>query len=130
MAEGFVAEYEPSWTHTAVRVRDLERMMEFYHGLIGLAVNRIQGPEERPEIVWLRGVQLIRDTDRAEGAASGSLDHVGIGVSNIEAICARLEEAGAEVDTPLERRSRPTGDLLLAFYRDPEGNRVELLKYL
>ncbi|MBX6341962.1 MAG: hypothetical protein IRY97_05845, partial [Thermomicrobiaceae bacterium] len=47
-------------------------------------------------------------------------------------VCARLDAAGIAPEVSLRRRGREEvgRDLLMAFYRDPEGNRVELLRYL
>lgn len=105
-------------------------MLHFYHELIGLPISRTAGPADDPQTVWLPGVQLVRQTETSP--AGGQFDHVGLGVRNIEEVCARLDAEGCEVDTPLQRRSsQEVGrDLMLAFYRDPEGNRVEFVKYL
>src|SRR5579884_1082552 len=130
MSDRFSAEVNPAASHTALKVSDLEAAVHFYRDLIGLPFVRSQGPAERPEVVWLRGLQLIR-RPAGEIAPNGALDHIGLGVDNIEAICSRLDQADTPVDTPLEQRQLATGQSLkVAFYRDPEGNRVELLKYL
>ena len=126
----FTAEVNPSANHTALKVGDLEAAVHFYRDLIGLPFVRAQGPSDRPDAVWLRGLQLIRKQP-AEIGSGGSLDHIGLGVDNIEAVCRRLDEAGTPTDTALEQRTLSNGqDVQLAFYRDPEGNRVEILKYL
>ncbi|HET9016955.1 MAG TPA: hypothetical protein VFN57_15240 [Thermomicrobiaceae bacterium] len=61
-----------------------------------------------------------------------ALDHPALGVDDIEAIRARLDAAGLAAETTLRRRSRAEvgRQLMLSRYRDPEGNKVELLKYL
>ncbi len=130
MSEGFTVRLDPSANHVALKVRDLAGALRFYHDLIGLPVSRTQGPADAPEVVWLPGVQLIRQT--GEPDPGNTFDHVALGIENIEEVCARLDAAGIAPEVSLRRRGREEvgRDLLMAFYRDPEGNRVELLKYL
>ena len=126
--QGFTAELNPTGVHTALKVADMRSALGFYRDLIGLPFVRSQGPAESPEAVWLRGLQLIHSPGVTSG---GSLDHIGLAVENIEAICDRLNGADTPVDVALEERTLPTGQRIrLAFYRDPEGNRVELVKYM
>ena len=131
MAEDFVARAELRANHVALRVRDLAGALRFYHELIGLPIERTGGPPDDPNIYWLPGVQLMRAPgDRS--AAEGNLDHLAIGIENIEDVCARLDAAGFDAETSLRRRARADVGraLMMAYYRDPEGNKVELLKYL
>lgn len=130
MADAFEAQLDPTANHVALKVRDLKTALDFYHGIIGLPISRTSGPPDNPQMVWLPGVQLIRhDGDLEPG---GTFDHVALGVANIEEVCSRLDRAGFQAETPLQRRSREDvgRELMMAFYRDPDGNRVELLKYL
>jgi catechol 2,3-dioxygenase-like lactoylglutathione lyase family enzyme len=132
MADEFVAQYDANVSHVALRAHDLPAMRHFYQDLIGLPFRRLQGSPENPEVVWLAGVQLIRQDEPIAMAAGAAYDHVGLGIDNIEEACQRLDAAGTPVDTPLEKRHVEVlgRDILVAFYRDPEGNRIELLKYL
>jgi lactoylglutathione lyase len=129
MVKDFIAEVAFDANHTAIKVRDLQKALHFYSELIGLPVLRFRGPEESPDSVWLPGLQLVVDPDAQSG---GSLDHVAIGIVNIEEACKRLDDAGFVADTPLQHRgpSDVGRNLMMAFYHDPEGNKVELLHYL
>lgn len=131
MSEAFIAQTDPTANHAALRVRDMAGALRFYHELIGLPVSRTQGPADDPQVAWLPGLQLIRQSG-ADLPPDNRFDHVAIGIRNIEEACARLDRAGFTADTPLQRRSREEvgRDLMMAFYRDGEGNRVELIKYL
>lgn len=130
MSETFRARTIEAANHTALRVKDLERALHFYRDLIGLPVVR-EG--ERPgglRSIWLPGLQLIEARD-AQPSSTGTLDHLALGIENIEEVCARLDAVGFVAETPLQRRGRDEvgRDLTMAFYFDPEGNRVELLRY-
>lgn len=124
----FVAQVNPDACHTAIQVRDLDKMLAFYQDVVGLPFLRRTGPDAAQQVVWLQGMQLIDAGKDADLAPTGAFHHTGINVSNIEEIVARLEEAGAKADVPLEERSFPV-DLKLAFYFDPEGNRFEVVQY-
>ncbi|HLI52530.1 MAG TPA: VOC family protein [Thermomicrobiaceae bacterium] len=130
MPEEFVARVDHEGLHSAIRVRDLEKELHFYHEIIGLPIERIGGSPEHPGTVWLTGLQLVRNPN-ASTDPDGKFDHFGIAVDNLEEVCARLDGAGYVAETPLAARSRDeVGRALhMAFYRDPEGNKFELLRY-
>src|SRR6476661_8102647 len=92
----------PEHLHTALRVRDLEGALRFYSEVIGLQVQRVGGPDpSRPGAVWLQGVQLVR--------------------------AAEQDTAEKELEGPIRETTLPDGQKMrLVFFRDPEGNRIEL----
>ena len=95
--------------------------------MIGLAVNRVGGPDpSRPGSVWLEGVQLVRAAEQ-DTADKGVLDHIGFSVANIDAIVASVVAAGTALEGPIRETTLPDGQKMrLVFFRDPEGNRIEL----
>jgi lactoylglutathione lyase len=130
MTDKFTADVQQAAMHTAIRVADLDKALYFYSELIGLPIRRTRGPEDNPNSVWLPGIQLLPDPEVKDGT---KLDHAAIGLNNIEEVCKRLDEAGFVADTPLNE-VQPDGrggrHMKMAFYHDPEGNKVELLNYL
>ena len=133
MSTMFLAQVEPADCHAAIKLNDLEAAVQFYHGVLGLPILRTMGPADRPRAVFLAGIQLIRATDELDPRSNGVFDHVGLAVTNIEEICARLDAAGYVAERPLTRRPVPERDnreQMMAFYHDPEGNRVELVHWL
>ncbi len=133
MADGFVARVDPSDNHVALKFKDLDTAVHFYHDVLGLPIIRTMGPADNPRAVFVPGVQLGRQTEDPGPNPYGVFDHVGIAVENIEEVCARLDAAGYRAEVPLNKRVFPELDnreLLMAFYRDPEGNRVELVHWL
>ena len=133
MADDFVAECEPEYNHVALKVRDLDAAVQYYHGILGLPILRTMGPADHPRAVFVTGLQLVRQPADASPLEPGVFDHVGIALKNIEAVCARLEQAGYQPDTPLNKRvysELGNREQLMAFYRDPDGNRVELVHWV
>ena len=117
----------PEHLHTALRVRDLEAALKFYTEVVGLAVARVGGPDpSRPGSVWLEGLQLVR-AESQDTAEKGVLDHIGFSVANINQIVDSLTSNGVALEAPLRETTLPNGQQMkLVFFRDPEGNRIEL----
>lgn len=130
MAGSFVLQAKQELNHVALKVTDMNRSVHFYHEVIGLPVTRTRGPEGNPDAVWLPGVQLVKGD--AGLNPSGTLDHVALGVENLEELCAHLDASGVKVDRALSEIPGPDGKpfALAAFYYDPDGNRLEVFKYL
>ena len=124
---GVKAAIVPEHLHTALRVRDLEGALRFYTEVLGLQVQRVGGPDPaRPGSVWLQGVQLVRAAEQ-DTANKGVLDHIGFSVANIDAIVESVVAAGTPLEAPIRETTLPDGQKMkLVFFRDPEGNRIEL----
>jgi catechol 2,3-dioxygenase-like lactoylglutathione lyase family enzyme len=120
------AKIVPAYVHTALRVRDLEGARAFYTEVIGLSVDRVGGDPQRPNSVWLEGIQLVR-AEEQDTAAKGVLDHIGLSVGNLDEIVASLEQNKVALEAPVRETTLPSGQKMrLVFFRDPEGNRIEL----
>lgn len=130
MTDSFDAQVIPNIQHVALGTNDINRLLQFYHETIGLPITRTRGPEGDPDAVWLPCVQLVKT--RGELQAGGTLDHLAIGIENVQEVCARLDAAGAKVDRPLTEIAGSDGKpfAFAAFYYDPDGNRVEIFKYI
>jgi len=130
VADSFEPKVVPNIQHVALRTNNLERLIAFYHGTIGLPITRTRGPEDNPDAVWLPGVQLVKASGDFE--PSGTLDHLAIGIDNVDEVCARLEAAGTKVDrTPFEVVGNDGKAFAYAsFWYDPDGNRVEIFKHI
>ena len=113
--------------HIAIRVRDIERSVEFYTRLLEMTV------EWRPDV---RNAYLtsgtdnlaLHEVDSAEiGDCHGPLDHLGFLVSRPEEVDAwaqRLQDRGVElVQHPKTHRDGARS----IYFRDPDGNLIQLL---
>ncbi|MFO1426112.1 MAG: VOC family protein [Steroidobacteraceae bacterium] len=135
--------HAPRYLHTMLRVRDLQAMLGFYCGLLGMhELRRIEFAAQRYTLVFI-GYGDGRDDPQLElwhdwgdsppaapaaGAATEAerhLGHLGFGVRDIEGCVRKLAARGVAV-----RRApapmRP-GGRVIALLADPEGNEVELL---
>jgi lactoylglutathione lyase len=133
--------HAPRLLHAMLPVRDLDVMLGFYCGLLGMQeLRRIEFQSERYTLVFI-GYETAPLAPQLEfrwqwdaarqpaatpvAAVPGAAGHIGIGVERIEAACATLAARGV----PIRRAPaamRP-GGRVIALIEDPEGNEVELL---
>jgi glyoxylase I family protein len=121
--------------HLVLRVRDLERMIDFYCNVIGCAVEW-----RRPDLglVHLRAGNALIDlvtvdgpTGSRRGAGPGAeghnVDHFCLRVEDFDcdAIVKHLEAHGALIGKVVERFGA-NGNGVSIYVSDPEGNGVEL----
>jgi catechol 2,3-dioxygenase-like lactoylglutathione lyase family enzyme len=132
VAEEFVARVDAENLHVCIKVKDFDTALRYYHELIGLPILRRSGTENAPVFYWLPGIQLAKQTEDSGPHPYGVFDHIGLAVENIEEICARLDAAGYTAETPLGTRTIPgvARQVMNAFYRDPDGNRVEFVHWV
>jgi len=125
MAGKVALDINAPYNHVAIKVKDMEASLRFYRDLLGLPVERRL---DEPEIVWLPGLEI---SQLGEGEAFAFTGHIGLGVRNIEEVCAYLEEQGVEFDVPLKDIvwEQMGKGLKLAFFKDPDGLSVELVQW-
>ena len=121
--------------HVVLRIRDLERSLAFYAGVLGCTVDKHQ---EKIGLMQLRAGRSLIDLvpvdgklGRAGGAAPGAegrnVDHICLRIEPFdgEAILAHLRAHGLEPG-PVESRHGALGEGPSIYVRDPDGNVVEL----
>ncbi len=111
-----------------IRVRDMDRAVDFYTNVLGL---EFQG---RKILEWTGGeVAGFKDPESGqilelnwypdlEYRAGDELDHLGFHVKDAKATLERLQAAGCEVAYPLEDR----GEYWYACVTDPDGIWLEI----
>ncbi|AYJ84967.1 lactoylglutathione lyase (plasmid) [Sphingomonas paeninsulae] len=122
--------------HTMCRVEDLDRSLVFYCDGLGMTVNRrLDFQEARFSLIYLGYIddnigtvlELTWNWDDSEKYTHGSgYGHIGIGVDDLEATCARIRQVGGAV-------VREPGEMMnsgieIAFITDPDGYQIELIK--
>jgi catechol 2,3-dioxygenase-like lactoylglutathione lyase family enzyme len=121
--------------HIVLRVRDLDRMIAFYTGVLGCTIERRQ---DEIGLVQLRAGSSLVDLvpvdgklGRMGGAAPGkegrNVDHFCFRVEDFDAAALTAELAAAGVAAgPAESRYGADGEGPSIYVNDPEGNTVEL----
>lgn len=121
--------------HVAITVRDMERSVGFYRDLLGFEVlGQLFLNEGTLKIVYLQSgavrVELFefrgQDAETAVGVPDtvGGFKHLALQTDDVDGVAARLKAAGTEFTLePLDA----VGRVRLAFFRDPDGNLLELV---
>ena len=122
--------------HTMIRVRDLDRSLDFYTRLLGMRLlRRNEYPDGRFTLAFLgygeesenTVVELTHNWDRKEPYALGEgFGHLALGVPDIYATCERLAAEGVKIPRPPgPMKFSPT---VIAFIEDPDGYKIELIE--
>jgi lactoylglutathione lyase len=129
------------YLHTMLRVRNLDRALEFYCNALGLReVRRRVDEKGRYTLVFLaapddaglvaestragRDAPLVELTYNWDGEDYGEaryFGHLAYEVDDIYATCERLMKAGVTIN-------RPPRDGVMAFVRSPDKQSIELLQ--
>ena len=121
---------------TMIRVRDLDRSIDFYTRLLGMKLLRKRdvisgrftlaflgyGDETRNTVI-----ELTHNWDQKSAYDLGTgFGYLALGVPDIYAACERLETLGI----PIVRRPGPMreSESVIAFIADPDGYRIELVE--
>ena len=121
--------------HTMLRVKDLEKSIDFYTNLLGMTLlNKLDFPEGKFTLAFIgygteethSVIELTYNWDQTEPYNLGDgYGHIALGVRDIHGVCAALEKAGANI--PRKPGPMKHGTTEIAFIDDPDGYKVELV---
>lgn len=128
--------------HTMLRVRDLDKALAFYQGLLGLEEVRrrvdeknrytlvfLAAPEDAPAARELQKagkrdssvIELTYNWDTEDYGEARYFGHLAYEVEDIYAVCDKMMKAGVTIN-------RPPRDGVMAFVRSPDKHSIELLQ--
>jgi len=124
--------------HVAITVKAMERSVAFYRDLLGFEVlGQLLLRDGTFKIVYLRSgsacVELFEFRDNDAQTAVGVPDpvggfkHLALQTDDVDAVAAKLKAAGTVFTVEPKDAS---GGVRLAFFRDPDGNLLELVSGL
>lgn len=121
--------------HTMLRVKDLEKSIDFYTNLLGMTLlNKLDFPEGKFTLAFIgygpeethSVIELTYNWDQTEPYNLGDgYGHIALGVRDIHGVCSALEKAGANI--PRKPGPMKHGTTEIAFIDDPDGYKVELV---
>ena len=121
--------------HTMLRVKDLEKSIDFYTNLLGMTLlNKLDFPEGKFTLAFIgygpeethSVIELTYNWDQTEPYNLGDgYGHIALGVRDIHGVCAALEKAGANI--PRKPGPMKHGTTEIAFIDDPDVYKVELV---
>ena len=121
--------------HTMIRVRDLEKSIDFYTRHLGMKLLRRRDVSEGRYTLAFVGygdeesaavIELTHNWDQKEPYALGSgFGHLAVGVPDVYGLCERLSKHGVKIPRP----AGPVkfGTTVIAFIEDPDGYKIELV---
>lgn len=132
-------EWEDDWNmakkmlHTCVRVKDLEKSMEFYTKVLGFKeARRLDFPESKFTLVYLAldgddyELELTYNYDQEEAYTLGNgYGHIAIGVDDLGAAQKEYKANGCEVT---DLKGLPNNAATYFFITDPDGYKIEVIQ--
>jgi lactoylglutathione lyase len=122
-----------AFLHTCYRIGDIDRSVAFYEKLdfteIGRmpigdeAINVFMGLEDGVPILELTYNHGVDSYDHGTG-----YNHIALAVGDLDGTLAGLAEQGIEPEKPPYRPGGRTTGSRIAFVRDPDGYRIELVE--
>jgi len=122
--------------HTMIRVRDLEKSIDFYTRHLGMKELRRQDFAEGRFTLAFVGygdelettvIELTHNWDRQEEYELGDgFGHLAVGVADIYGVCEKLKSEGVNIPRPPGPMKH--GTTVIAFIEDPDGYRIELIE--
>lgn len=119
--------------HTMVRVKDLERSVDFYTTVLGLEVKRrkvLEGADAT--LVFLvdeeghHPIELTYNHDGRDYDLGDQFGHFAFGVPDLDEAAAELADHGVEFQRGPYTVSE--GGSRIAFIEDPDGIEIELIE--
>ena len=120
--------------HTMLRVRDLKRSIKFYTETLGMSLIRSKDyPSGRFTLAFLgygcesenSVLELTHNWDKKNYDHGDGYGHIAVGVEDVYEACEKIRLAGGIIDR--EPGPMKFGDTILAFVKDPDGYKIELL---
>lgn len=116
--------------HFVLTVASIEATCAFYQRALGFGVE-VFGADKRTALIF--GSQKINlhevgreFTPRARVATAGSGDFCLLTDTPVDEVAAHLQGSGVAIEEGPVRKTGATGPLISVYFRDPDGNLVEV----
>jgi len=127
--------------YTMLRVSDLDRSLEFYCNVLGMAeIRRETFTQGRFTLVFVGYsdapgeplIELTHNWDQDAYTHGSGYGHIALSVADIHATCERLDANDVKIlraPGPMKMAVDETGlREVIAFIQDPDGYRIELIQ--
>jgi len=122
--------------HTMIRVKDMDKSIDFYTRLLGMSLMRRQDYPSGEFTLAFVGYGDEKDTavielthnwgQEAPYDLGSGFGHLAIGVPDIYGTCGGLEKEGVKIPRPAGPMKH--GGSVIAFVEDPDGYKIELIE--
>jgi catechol 2,3-dioxygenase-like lactoylglutathione lyase family enzyme len=122
--------------HIVLTVADIEATTQFYERALGFTREQFRGPEGQPRYALRFGQLKInlqdRDTEtptKARRPTFGAGDFCLLAAVPLDEVVAHLRAVDVPIETGPVARRGALGPLRSIYFRDPDGNLVEVAEY-
>jgi catechol 2,3-dioxygenase-like lactoylglutathione lyase family enzyme len=122
--------------HVVLTVADIEATAAFYARALGFEYEFFRGPEGQPRHALRFGVQKINLQDASTETATkarvptpGSGDFCLVAAVRLEDVIAHLRAEAIAIEAGPVARRGALGPMRSVYFRDPDGNLVEVCEY-
>lgn len=121
--------------HTMLRVRDLDKALDFYTNVLGMKLIRKHDYESGRFTLAFVGygeekdntvLELTHNWDTDDYDIGNAFGHIAIAVDDVYEACEKIRQAGGNITR--EPGPMKHGTTVLAFAEDPDGYKIELLE--
>ncbi len=124
------------YLHTMIRVKDLDKSVDFYSRLLGMKeIRRNEVPGGRYTLAFMgyesnpaqAEIELTYNWDQETPYEIGTgFGHLAVAVPDVAGACAEIKAGGGKVT----REAGPVkhGTTIIAFVEDPDGYKIELIQ--
>ena len=122
--------------HTMLRVKDLDKSLQFYTEQLGMKLLRKRDyPTGKFTLAFVgygdesdsTAIELTHNWEQAEPYSLGSgFGHLAVSVPDVYKACEQLAAAGVKIPRPAGPMAH--GGSVIAFIEDPDGYRIELIQ--
>lgn len=123
--------------HIVLTVADIEATTQFYERALGMEREFFRGPEGQPRHALKFGSVKINLQDRATETPTkaavptfGSGDFCLIAAVPVDEVLAHLKAGGVAIEAGPVARRGALGPIRSVYFRDPDGNLVEVAEYV
>ena len=115
--------------HTMIRVRDMDKSLEFYCGLLGLKEKRRKDLGDEATLIFLSDdsgnyfLELTYNKDGRDYTIGDQFGHLAFHVDNLEKVIFEVEQQNWWY-----RKSKPTSSSKYIFIKDPDGYDIEIIE--
>ena len=122
--------------HTMLRVKDLDKSVEFYTSKMGMhELRRTEVPDGKYTLAFVgfapeseqAAIELTFNWDQTEGYDIGTgFGHLAVGLPDVYKACEEMRAKGVKIT----REPGPVkfGTTVIAFVEDPDGYKIELIQ--
>lgn len=123
--------------HLVLTVKDIEATTQFYERVLGFEREFFRGPEGQPRYSLRFGKQKINLQDRATETPTkarvptlGSGDFCLIAAVPLDEVILHLKQESVAIEAGPVARRGAMGPIRSVYFRDPDGNLIEVSEYL